>query len=301
MSRVLKKKIKKKEGFQGQKVIVIPRTVLASNCSKDLLFRSMHITDIGYYPKAKFHYRKRTHGADQHILIYCVRGRGRVIVKKKRYSIEPGNFIIIPRLVEHEYAADETDPWTIYWVHFTGSASDNIVEYVRASSGEIKGFINYDQQQIDLFNSIYAELERGYGIENMMYANLCFHHYLATYMRPENADDTSSSAENDVVNMLINFMKKNIGSVSTLQQMAKEVNLSPSHLSFLFKKKTGYPPVEYFNHLKVQQACQYLLFTNLRIKEIADLLGIDDPYYFSRFFKKLMGVSPNMYRERKNQ
>ena len=48
--------------------------------------------------------------------------------------------------------------------------------------------------------------------------------------------------------------------------------------------------------LKVQKACQYLLFTDLRIKEIANKLGIEDQYYFSRMFTKIMGMSPVAYR-----
>ncbi len=51
-----------------------------------------------------------------------------------------------------------------------------------------------------------------------------------------------------------------------------------------------------FNHLKTQKACQYLQFTDLRVNEIADRLGIEDPYYFSRMFTKIVGVSPNKYR-----
>ncbi len=74
--------------------------------------------------------------------------------------------------------------------------------------------------------------------------------------------------------------------------MSRHVNLSVSHFCMLFKNKIGYTPVEYVNHLKVQIACQYLQFTNHRIKEIAELIGMEDPYYFSRLFQSLMGVSP---------
>jgi YesN/AraC family two-component response regulator len=58
--------------------------------------------------------------------------------------------------------------------------------------------------------------------------------------------------------------------------------------------------MEYFNQLKIQKACQYLLYTELRIQEIADKLGIADPFYFSRMFSKLMGMSPQQYRGRKH-
>jgi AraC-like DNA-binding protein len=81
-----------------------------------------------------------------------------------------------------------------------------------------------------------------------------------------------------------------------LSEIAESVNVSVSHYSFLFRQKTGFAPMEYFNQLKIQKACQYLLFTDLRIKEIAQQLGIDDPYYFSRMFTRLMGLSPKEYR-----
>ena len=71
--------VRKKEGFQGQKAIVIPRKILSRLCAHNNVIGNMYITDIGYYPKAKFHYRERLHGADQHILIYCLEGRGVVI------------------------------------------------------------------------------------------------------------------------------------------------------------------------------------------------------------------------------
>jgi AraC-like DNA-binding protein len=57
----------------------------------------------------------------------------------------------------------------------------------------------------------------------------------------------------------------------------------------------------YFNHLKMQRACQLLQFTGLRIKEIAAEFGFEDPYYFSRLFTKTMGVSPTDYRNKANK
>ena len=72
----MKETIKKKEGFQGQKAIVIPRPVLHSKCARHDVVGQLYITDLGYYPNAKFHYRERPHGADQHILIYCHEGSG---------------------------------------------------------------------------------------------------------------------------------------------------------------------------------------------------------------------------------
>jgi len=104
-----------------------------------------------------------------------------------------------------------------------------------------------------------------------------------------------------MIDSAIDFMSKNTDHVINLEDIARTINLSPFHFSSVFKKKTGFTPIEYFNHLKVQKACQYLLFSDLRVKEIAFQSGIDDPYYFSRLFRKVMGTSPNEYREKRIQ
>ena len=56
------------------------------------------------------------------------------------------------------------------------------------------------------------------------------------------------------------------------------------------------PPIDYFIHLKMQKACQLLYADGVKIKAVASDLGYDDPYYFSRIFKKYIGTSPEQYR-----
>jgi hypothetical protein len=86
---------KELEGFVGQRAIVLLRTILAKYCSPNPLIAGAY-TDIGYYPKAKFHYREREHGSDQHILIYCCEGkRHSVQIKKLVYQLNPKGFCII--------------------------------------------------------------------------------------------------------------------------------------------------------------------------------------------------------------
>ena len=80
------------------------------------------------------------------------------------------------------------------------------------------------------------------------------------------------------------------------QQMAQYTGYSSSHFSMLFKKETGHSPLNYFNLLKIQYACQLLSSTNMKINQISFKVGIDDSFYFSRLFTKLMGMSPKDYR-----
>lgn len=289
---------KKKEGFKGQQAIVLPRNI-QNACARDAATKQLYITDIGYYPKAELHHRKREEGAAEHILIYCQDGKGSITLKKKTYSIGPGDCFLLPRNQFHEYAADLEEPWTIYWVHFLGANADALFNTAVKTWKGNKTFIPFNAERIQLFNRIYRQLERGYRREHLAFANMNFWSFLTSCFYPDLHAANHNAPGTNVVDMAIDYMHQHIDQMLTLQQMSARLNLSQSHFSYLFKNGTGYSPIEYFNHLKVQQACQYLLFTTLRIKEIAIQLGIDDPYYFSRMFTKVMGLSPNQYRQKK--
>lgn len=291
---------RKKDGFQGQKAVIIPRSVLNNKCSTHPLIRKLYVTDMGYYPKARYHYRERLHGTDQHILIYCHEGEGSVIIDKQEYKISPGDFYLIPALTRHTYAANADNPWTIFWIHFKGESADDWVKQIHQYLNSYSGFIPDSEKTIRLFNEIYTPLERGYSMEHLMYSNMYLWHYLSTFIYQEKNKSRMNNTETDTIDSAIDYMQKNVDQNLTLEKIAQHVQFSTSHFSLLFRKKTGFSPIEYYNHLKMQQACQYLLFTKQRIKEIALEVGMSDQHYFSRTFKKTMGVSPQEYRNKRS-
>jgi len=290
--------LRKREGFEGQKLIVLPKKIMTEFLTKDQVTRQIYITDIGFYPKAKFHYVERPGGISQHIIIYCMEGRGWIEIDKKKMEISPSQFIAIPAGKAHKYAANEKDPWTIYWIHFKGEIAAYIVELILQNSRNYKPDLTYNENRIRLFEDIYSNLEKGYGQDNLRYINMIFYHFLSSLLYEDKFNYVDNKKEEDVIALTIAMMQKKIPSIVSLQEFADFAKLSVSHFSAIFREKTGYSPIEYFNHLKIQKACQYLLLTNMTVKEIAVQLGIDDQYYFSRMFSKLMGHSPIEYRKR---
>src|ERR1700756_1561257 len=165
---------RKREGFEGQRLIVVPKKIVSEFLIKDPVTRQIYITDIGFYPKAMFHYAERLHGISQHIIIYCIEGHGWIEIDKKRIGISPSQFIAIPANTPHKYGADEKNPWSIYWAHFKGENAGFIAELIVKNSSNFKPEVTYSEDRIRLFDDIYYNLEKGYGDDTLRYVTLYF-------------------------------------------------------------------------------------------------------------------------------
>ena len=83
----------------------------------------------------------------------------------------------------------------------------------------------------------------------------------------------------------------------SLSELAKLVCMSEHHLAHAFKKITHYSPQQYILRRRIGKAQCLLVYTQLSITEIAERVGCDDPNYFSRLFRKIIGMSPRTYRK----
>ena len=88
--------IKRGEGFRGQILHVIPRPTL-ERFVQFYLARQLYVTDVGWFPRVQGHYCQRDHGAEQNILIVCVKGEGWCEIGGKTEIIRPAQALLIPR------------------------------------------------------------------------------------------------------------------------------------------------------------------------------------------------------------
>jgi AraC family transcriptional regulator, arabinose operon regulatory protein len=284
---------KKKEGFEGQKACILPMDKLAF-CATNFFCKNLYITDIGYYPNAAFHNRERAGGCPQYILIHCVKGKGWYDIQNVKYAVKTNDFFIVPSNTEHSYGADTTDPWSIYWVHFTGDLAKFYFELLMPEQAYApqKAIVNTTRHF--LFDDIIQHLELMNNDENIIYSNSYLYAFLSSFQASEMKKSTN---DNDVIQQCITYMKQNIDKNLYLEDLVKVVGLSPSHLSAEFKKRMKYSPMQLFTSLKIQKACQMLLEKKHSVKTVAFSLGYEDQYHFSRVFKNTMGVSPRNFKK----
>ena len=292
----MKKKLLKGDGFDGQRKLVIP-PLIEGKCGQMDLIKSLFVCGMGCFPKAKYHYLQRPTGISQAILIYCTQGKGWVQVRKQRSDVRAGDLAVIPPDEYHSYAADDETPWSIYWFHLKGELIRQLPALLGGNTHQKVLPIGVSEDRIALFDSIYETFSNGYSQSNLLFANLSLQYFLASCLLPERyLKQPPATDEPDPVAIAIAYMREHVSVPLKLAKLAQACHLSVSYFSSVFKKRTGYSPMDYFNQLRIQHACQFLSFSSLRINEIASRIGIDDPFYFSRLFKQQMGTSPLEYR-----
>lgn len=280
-----------KEGFLGQTMVV-----LSSDQKEKIQIHPFvhHLFPdaIGYFPNAKHHSRSRKNGIKEYIFLYCLEGEGWIKINGKTIRLTPNTGFIIPENTGHKYGSSLKDAWSIYWIHFSGDYAAML--YKRFSTFPDEAIkIAFDENRITQLNEIIKLLESDLSDEKIELT----HFRLTSFLSSLCYLNTLDSTIDDKISLSITFMKTHLNEILTIEILANQSCYSTSRYSELFKQKTGYSPIQFFIRLKIQKSCEYLNFTNLNIKEICKEVGIDDPYYFSRAFKKQIGVSPMQYKK----
>lgn len=94
------------------------------------------------------------------------------------------------------------------------------------------------------------------------------------------------------------YLENNYNQSITLEKIAEECHGSQYHLHRVFKRQTGTTPLEYLHHIRIQQAQYLLKESTVSISKIAEQVGIPNSGQFATLFKKVVGETPNHYRQR---
>jgi len=114
-----------------------------------------------------------------------------------------------------------------------------------------------------------------------------------------NVSNGRDESSNDAIEASKKYIEANFTKNITLEDVSREVNISTYYLSRIFKETTGSNFIDYLTGLRIEKAKELLSTTQYSMKEICQMSGYVDPNYFSKLFKKIVGVTPTEYREGK--
>lgn len=267
--------------------------VLVDALAEHVLAEDLYPLAFGFYPRAVGHtMRRRSHAT--HLLIYCIAGHGTLQVEGQSHRVNAGDLMILRAGQRHAYSADGADPWSILWVHYAGRLD---TAYNAMLPGHaVVAQIGVQARLIAAFEQLLALRHAGFSVPRFV-QGACLLKSLLTDFACAAAQRPESGRRPLDMEKLTAQMRESLGAELDLDTLAATANLSKFHFIRCFKEHTGHAPIQRFIQMKMQRACELLDSTDKPVKAIASEVGYQDPFYFSRIFKRTIGVSPQQYRE----
>lgn len=232
-------------------------------------------------------------------LLFFLRGGASIYCGGEEFLTEDGDLLIVNANELHRGDFRETG------VHYfcIQIPPDFFVWAGRGSRYIFEKRIRGDARIRDMFMGIYEVYWT--KAEGYRYRTLGKTYELIAYLiqnyRIGTLDEKEYEARNrklENFNNIINYIEKNFAEPLTTLTVANMAHLSEYYFCHQFKKSTGVSFVSYLNEIRIQKAAVLLNNTRLSITEIAVEVGFHDVNYFSRVFKRNMGISPQKYRKR---
>lgn len=230
---------------------------------------------------------------NEYQMVYIPNGRGMLEMDGQTYRIEPGSLFLLFPEVRHAYQPDPETGWTELWVGFRGPQVDALLAHGIISPGRPLYRLGHQARLITGFQTILELVKQ----QSPLYQfRVCAEvlRLLAETLSLERLSSQPTRSQK-IVEQAKAFIEENISTVFDLERLATEARLSLPNLNEMFKSYTGMTPYQYCIHTKINRAKEILSSGEASVKNISLQLGFDDPYYFSRLFKKKTGVSPSRW------
>lgn len=251
--------------------------------------------------RGREYYAMHSH-PDRLEIIYVEDGEGVHTIGKHSYHTRPGDIIIFNQDVPHEEKAYEDKVLRFYGCAVTGLKLKGM-EKNHLLDEEEKPVLHLgkeDESVRHIFRALFQESAE----DDQMTRRTCS--FLAAALIMKILDCRSSggvkkkkkSQDGEIVRQVRKYLDEHYLERISLKQAANEAAVSPFYLDRVFKNKTGMSFKQYVISRKLGQAQSLLTDTEYSVAQIAEMVGYDNPSYFSQLFKKKFGITPGKYREK---
>lgn len=241
----------------------------------------------------------RPNGMKGYIMNLTVKGRGKIFSGDNEFIVEPGDLLLFPPEAVHYYGrADDSNEWYHRWVYFRPRAY--WADWLRwPHEVERVGHIKLaDDQLANEFDSLFLNIEETHKEIRPMSEQLAMNLLERLLIR---CYEVSSLADHAPMDHRIleacQILSASLSAEVSIEELAEQVFLSPSRLAHLFRDQVGVSIVRWREDQRIIRAKLLLQTTPLPVAVIGQQTGYDDQLYFSRVFKKRVGVSPSEYRK----
>ncbi|MDI4647980.1 AraC family transcriptional regulator [Cohnella hashimotonis] len=238
-------------------------------------------------------------GFESYLFQYTFSGRGYLKHEDREYELLADSVILIDCRKFHEYGTLSNEQWDVGWVHFDGNGSASYMQAIHDKYGPVirlpvpHRFIQHQQSLIEII--------RGNGVNLEAEAAL---HIFQLLMEVFTAGTTSPSGngilvrQSDGLEKALQYLQIRYAEPISVDDLAREANMSKSHFTRAFKLWTGCSPIEYLIRQRITMSKSLLLRERTKsIERIAELVGFESASHYIVTFKKYENRTPLQYRK----
>jgi AraC-like DNA-binding protein len=253
--------------------------------------RRLLVDGVGHYlDREHGHIANAQTGMPYTAVFVCVRGSGWIqLGDGKRRPVPAGSALLIPKGVPTAYGPTDL-PWSIWWCTLAGSDSLEVLQSIGVSTSEPVVRVHDVPRLVGIIDEMASIYERNEPATQVLEAAGIAWKLITRI----GADRTLSLA--DPVEKAKDYLDEHFDEWVPVPELASRVGLSHSRLTELFRIATGYGVLAYQIQLRMSKARLMLEETDESVADIARQLGYSDPYYFSRHFRRVNGLSPSHFR-----
>lgn len=244
-------------------------------------------------PKLPTYWQK---GRRDYQILYVANGKTHFWFDGRKEIVSAGYMVLYKPEEIQKYVYYLEDNPEVFWIHFTGSDVKNILAYHGISLDEHVFYCGVLPDYKALFRKIIQELQLcRYGYED--YIASLFNDILLLVDRQQHEQKKATGNVQEQIERAAAYFNENYNTKISIDDYAESLHISTNWFIHNFKQYTGMSPAQYILSLRMVKAQSLLERTTYNIKEISEIVGYENPLYFSRVFKKEIGKSPAQYRK----
>lgn len=244
-------------------------------------------------PKLPTYWQK---GRRDYQILYVANGKTHFWFDDREEIVSAGHMVLYKPEEIQKYVYYLEDNPEVFWIHFTGSDVKNILAYHGISLDEHVFYCGVLPDYKALFRKIIQELQLcRYGYED--YIASLFNDILLLVDRQQHEQKKATGDVQEQIERAAAYFNENYNTKISIDDYAESLHISTNWFIHNFKQYAGMSPAQYILSLRMVNAQSLLERTTYNIKEISEIVGYENPLYFSRVFKKEIGKSPAQYRK----
>ena len=254
----------------------------------------LYVQECGVFKTKPPYYTERS-GLPSFLIVYTIRGKGKLTWRKQTMAIEQGSCFYIDCREPHRYENADADTWEFLWLHFNGPGAEHYFEDFHSAEHPV--LMPQDTFLVESTLRRILSLARKKTVYTDILTASLITNLVTELMIQSMTDSRQIFVMPDYVNRSIEFLQAHFSEPLTLDTIAAYLNISKYHLSREFTRCTGESIHQYLIRIRVNQAKILLKETTLSVEEIAYQVGIQHASHLIQLFREREGMTPLEFRK----